>query len=94
MRGVGTEESMFGPAIPMCGHGTIGTVKAAVEDGLVVPREPWETDARGPCRPRGRQLRDGWPLRRKRAAFEYRRGVVSEWHTWHRGEEKADSGAA
>jgi 4-hydroxyproline epimerase len=31
---------MFGPAIPMCGHGTIGTVTAAVEEGLVVPGEP------------------------------------------------------
>ena len=27
-------------ALPMCGHGTIGTVTAAVEHGLVQPREP------------------------------------------------------
>ncbi len=26
--------------LPMCGHGTIGTVTAAIEEGLVVPREP------------------------------------------------------
>ncbi len=26
--------------LPMCGHGTIGTVTAAVERGLVMPREP------------------------------------------------------
>src|SRR5246127_3135576 len=26
--------------LPMCGHGTIGTVTAAIEQGLVVPREP------------------------------------------------------
>ncbi len=26
--------------LPMCGHGTIGTVTAAIEAGLVVPREP------------------------------------------------------
>src|SRR5579875_2978393 len=25
--------------LPMCGHGTIGTVTAALEEGLVVPRE-------------------------------------------------------
>jgi proline racemase len=26
--------------LPICGHGTIGTVTAAIEQGLVVPREP------------------------------------------------------
>jgi len=26
--------------LPMCGHGTIGTVTIAIEEGLVVPREP------------------------------------------------------
>jgi proline racemase len=26
--------------LPMCGHGTIGTVTAALEEGLVTPREP------------------------------------------------------
>jgi 4-hydroxyproline epimerase len=26
--------------LPMCGHGTIGTVTAALEEGLVVPRQP------------------------------------------------------
>jgi 4-hydroxyproline epimerase len=26
--------------LPMCGHGTIGTVTAAIEQGLVTPREP------------------------------------------------------
>src|SRR6186713_62853 len=26
--------------LPMCGHGTIGTVTAALEEGLVVPRTP------------------------------------------------------
>jgi 4-hydroxyproline epimerase len=26
--------------LPMCGHGTIGTVTAAIEEGLVSPREP------------------------------------------------------
>ncbi|HVY15590.1 MAG TPA: 4-hydroxyproline epimerase [Rhodopila sp.] len=26
--------------LPMCGHGTIGTVTAAIEEGLVVPRQP------------------------------------------------------
>jgi 4-hydroxyproline epimerase len=26
--------------LPMCGHGTIGTVTAAIEEGLVTPREP------------------------------------------------------
>jgi 4-hydroxyproline epimerase len=26
--------------LPMCGHGTIGTVTIALEEGLVVPREP------------------------------------------------------
>ena len=26
--------------LPMCGHGTIGTVTAVLEEGLVVPREP------------------------------------------------------
>src|SRR6202046_4397014 len=26
--------------LPMCGHGTIGTVTVAVEEGLVQPREP------------------------------------------------------
>ena len=26
--------------LPMCGHGTIGTVTVAVEHGLVTPREP------------------------------------------------------
>src|SRR5215510_10668989 len=26
--------------LPMCGHGTIGTVTVAVERGLVTPREP------------------------------------------------------
>jgi 4-hydroxyproline epimerase len=26
--------------LPMCGHGAIGTVTAALEEGLVVPREP------------------------------------------------------
>jgi len=26
--------------LPMCGHGTIGTVTMAIENGLVTPREP------------------------------------------------------
>ena len=26
--------------LPMCGHGTIGTVTVAIEEGLVTPREP------------------------------------------------------
>lgn len=26
--------------LPMCGHGTIGTVTMAIENGLIVPREP------------------------------------------------------
>src|SRR5215207_2482131 len=26
--------------LPMCGHGTIGTVTIAIEEGLVVPRKP------------------------------------------------------
>ncbi|MBT6095609.1 MAG: 4-hydroxyproline epimerase [Rhodospirillaceae bacterium] len=26
--------------LPMCGHGTIGTVTVAIEEGLVVPKEP------------------------------------------------------
>ncbi len=26
--------------LPMCGHGTIGTVTVAIEQGLVIPREP------------------------------------------------------
>ncbi|HPI80919.1 MAG TPA: proline racemase family protein, partial [Cyclobacteriaceae bacterium] len=26
--------------LPMCGHGTIGTVTIAIEEGLVVPKEP------------------------------------------------------
>src|SRR3954470_13194077 len=26
--------------LPMCGHGTIGTVTMAIEHGLVTPREP------------------------------------------------------
>jgi 4-hydroxyproline epimerase len=26
--------------LPMCGHGTIGTVTVAIEEGLVIPREP------------------------------------------------------
>lgn len=26
--------------LPMCGHGTIGTVTAAVEHGLIIPKEP------------------------------------------------------
>ena len=31
--------------LPMCGHGTIGTVTVALEHGLVTPREPWLTSA-------------------------------------------------
>ena len=26
--------------LPMCGHGTIGTVTVAIEEGLITPREP------------------------------------------------------
>lgn len=26
--------------LPMCGHGTIGTITVAIEEGLVIPREP------------------------------------------------------
>src|SRR5690606_18770915 len=26
--------------LPMCGHGTIGTVTIAIEEGLVIPKQP------------------------------------------------------
>jgi len=26
--------------LPMCGHGTIGTITAAIESGIVVPKRP------------------------------------------------------
>jgi 4-hydroxyproline epimerase len=41
--------------LPMCGHGTIGTVTMAIENGLVSPREPGvlviDTAGRPDCRP-------------------------------------------
>jgi 4-hydroxyproline epimerase len=35
--------------LPMCGHGTIGTVTAALEEGLVVPREPGKLAIEAPA---------------------------------------------
>lgn len=35
--------------LPMCGHGTIGTVTAALEEGLVVPREPGKLSIETPA---------------------------------------------
>lgn len=35
--------------LPMCGHGTIGTVTAALEEGLVVPRTPGKLSLETPA---------------------------------------------
>ena len=43
--------------LPMCGHGTIGTVTMALEHGLVTPNEPGAPHARTPSRPRRRRIR-------------------------------------
>ncbi|KAE8236472.1 hypothetical protein A4X03_0g9423 [Tilletia caries] len=50
--------------LPMCGHGTIGTVTMAIENGLIVPREP------------GRIYLDA-PAGRIVAAYEEANGLVS-----------------
>src|SRR6476659_4866212 len=35
--------------LPMCGHGTIGTVTVAIEEGLVKPREPGKLAIEAPA---------------------------------------------
>lgn len=35
--------------LPMCGHGTIGTVTVAIEEGLVTPREPGRLSIEAPA---------------------------------------------
>ena len=35
--------------LPMCGHGTIGTVTVAIEEGLVTPREPGKLAIEAPA---------------------------------------------
>jgi 4-hydroxyproline epimerase len=35
--------------LPMCGHGTIGTVTIAIENGLVTPRKPGQLDLETPA---------------------------------------------
>jgi 4-hydroxyproline epimerase len=35
--------------LPMCGHGTIGTVTAAIEEGLVTPRAPGKLSIEAPA---------------------------------------------
>jgi 4-hydroxyproline epimerase len=46
--------------LPMCGHGTIGTVTAAIEHGLVTPREPGTLRLDAPAGPvEARYRQDG-----------------------------------
>ena len=48
--------------LPMCGHGTIGTVTTAIENGLVRPREPGVVRLDTPSRPRGGTVQDDWRI--------------------------------
>ncbi len=43
--------------LPMCGHGTIGTVTTAIEHGLVAPRDPPLTGASRKSTPRSAKAR-------------------------------------
>ena len=61
--------------LPMCGHGTIGTVTMAVENGLVAPATPGVLNLDAPAGQGRRALRAERPLRRQRAHHECR--VVS-----------------
>ncbi len=54
--------------LPMCGHGTIGTVTVALEHGLVVPRRKGRLVLEAPAGRVEVELRAEWPLRRERAA--------------------------
>ena len=50
--------------LPMCGHGTIGTVTMAIEHGLVTPKTPGVLQARHAGRPRRRRVPTGRRVRR------------------------------
>ena len=59
--------------LPMCGHGSIGTVTVALEEGLVTPREPGRLAMETPAgrvgveyRPGGRPHRTGPAVQRSR----------------------------
>ena len=58
--------------LPMCGHGTIGTVTMAVENGLVSAGDAGRAQYRRAGRPRGGALRAAGPLRRERAHHQRR----------------------
>jgi 4-hydroxyproline epimerase len=44
----------------MCGHGTIGTVTIAIEQGLVSPKTPGQLRLETPAGPRAGSLRTSW----------------------------------
>ena len=45
--------------LPMCGHGTIGTVTMAIEEGLLKPKTPGIAPPGDPGRSRHRRIPDG-----------------------------------
>ena len=54
--------------LPMCGHGTIGTVTIALENGLIQPKVPGLVTARHAGRPRRGALCGKRPIHRTRCA--------------------------
>ena len=54
--------------LPMCGHGTIGTVTMGIENGLITPREPGRLAIDTPAGKVEISLPPGGPLRRGGAA--------------------------
>ena len=56
--------------LPMCGHGTIGTVTMALEHGLVAPADAGPAAARHAGRAGGGRVRAGGPVRREGAAHQ------------------------
>ena len=56
--------------LPMCGHGTIGTVTVAIEEGLVNPREPGRLAIDAPAGRRRDRIRAERPFRRSGAPVQ------------------------
>ena len=57
--------------LPMCGHGTIGTVTVAIEEGLVEPRQEGQPRDRGPCRKDHHRIHKGRAICRTGSALQY-----------------------
>ncbi len=58
--------------LPMCGHGTIGTVTVAIEEGLVTPREPGKLAIEAPAGRVDHRIYAERPLRRSGAPVQHR----------------------